>query len=518
MAFVFPSLADPAVVIFTIAGALFSCLLLYSIRINLMFLETPARFRMLAGSRWDRKLLSQTYKELAKNPINYTDQLPPRLNRRYIVTGGAGLVGGHIVLQLLARGTPPESIRVIDIRRPERNDLHSEAATRVDFIQTDITSLGSVQAAFCKPWNQAVAHLPLTVFHTAAIIVPSARSKLQYEFVESVNVRGTKNVLIEARKAGADIFSSTSSASIAIRPVELFPSPWVSIPKNFAQVLDESDFYEPLRPHEEFFGNYPASKALAERLVCEANDGDSFRTGCIRPGNGVYGDPTDNTVGGPLSKSIMPTISFAPSKFSFLTYLLRLRWVPHIVQSFVHGANVAVAHLHHEAVLTTKNCPQAGRPFVVTDPNPPITYRDLYNVIKFLSLHSFHVVVLPPILILLLSHIIEWYILLPYRYMLLKHILPEIRGDLKYLQPGLFSICTHLVVSDSEARKPVEEGGLGYRGVLTTLQGMVWEVLEWNREHGSEHDKTHARKAYTTSVELAEQIQKLGVGGVRIST
>jgi hypothetical protein len=90
MAFVFPSLANTATVTITAAGALFSCLLLYFIRINLMFMETPARFRMLSGSRWDRKLLSQTYEELATNPINYTDQLPPRLNRRYVVTGGAG--------------------------------------------------------------------------------------------------------------------------------------------------------------------------------------------------------------------------------------------------------------------------------------------------------------------------------------------------------------------------------------------------------------------------------------------
>ncbi|VUC20989.1 unnamed protein product [Clonostachys rosea] len=500
MAFVFPALASSALVATTLVGALILCLLLFFIRINLMFKKTPAEFRILAGSRWDQKLLSQTYKELDENPINYASQLPPKLNRRYVVTGGSGLVGGHIVLQLLARGTPPESIRVIDIRRTERNDLHSEAASRVDFVQTDVTSLTSVQSAFYKPWEQSVAHLPLTVFHTAAIIIPSARSKLQYEFVEAVNVRGTRNVLIAAREAGADIFSSTSSASIAIRPVELFPSPWASIPKHFAQVLDESDFYEPLRSHEDFFGNYPASKALAERIVCEANDGNSFRTGCIRPGNGVYGNPTDNTVGGPLSKSIMPT------------------WVPHIVQSFVHGANVAVAHLHHEAVLTTRNCPQSGRPFVVTDPNPPITYRDLYNVIKFLSLHSFHVVVLPPVLVLLLSHVIEWYVLLPYRYPFLRYLLPQIRGDLRHLQPGLFSICTHLVVSDLEARKPVEDGGLGYRGVLTTLQGMVWEVLEWNREHENEQDKTYARKPYTTSVELAEEIQKLGVGGVRVST
>jgi nucleoside-diphosphate-sugar epimerase len=75
---------------------------------------------------------------------------------------------------------------------------------------------------------------------------------------------------------------------------------------NFWQILDEREFSQPLRPRAEFFGNYPASKAVAERLVCAASS-RSFRTGCIRPANGVYGNPTDNTVGGPLSRSIFPT-------------------------------------------------------------------------------------------------------------------------------------------------------------------------------------------------------------------
>jgi hypothetical protein len=189
--------------------------------------------------------------------------------------------------------------------------------------------------------------------------------------------------------------------------------------------------------------------------------------------------------------------------------------VPHIVQSFVHGANVAVAHLHHEAVLVTKDAPQAGRPFVVTDPNPPISYSDLYTAISTLSVHPFRIVTMPPVLILVLSFAVEWYRLLPYRFPILRKLLPEIKGDLRQLQPGLFSICTHLIGSDGDARKPVDEGGLGYRGVITTLQGMALEILEWNQEHASEDGVRRERKLYTTSVTLAEQLrQALAMGSV----
>ena len=178
-------------------------------------------------------------------------------------------------------------------------------AKEVEFIQTDITSAVAVDAAFSKPWDRSVSHLPLTVFHTAAVILASDRSPHFYDFPEAVNVNGTKNVLAAAKAAGADIFSSTSSASIVIRPVEPFV-PWRKEPKHFWQILDERDFSQPLRPRDEFFGNYPLSKAVAERLVCAATS-PSFRTGCIRPANGVYGNPTDNTVGAPLAKSVVPT-------------------------------------------------------------------------------------------------------------------------------------------------------------------------------------------------------------------
>ncbi|KAI1411958.1 NAD(P)-binding protein [Hypoxylon sp. FL1857] len=479
---------------------LLASVLLYLWRVNQLLSGTPDEVRKLSGSRWTPDQLKETYKRLQEKRIDYTDKLPPKLERRYVVTGGSGLVGGFIVLQLLARGNPPESIHIIDIRKTERNDMRTGPAAEVEFVQTDITSPDSVKAAFARPWHPSVAHLPLTVFHTAAVILASERSKYQYAFPEAVNVKGTKNVLEAARKAGADIFSSTSSASISIRPVEPFVAPWARSPRHFWQILDVKDFDAPLRDHEGYFANYPASKAVAERLVCGANSED-FRTGCIRPANGVYGNPTDNTVGDPLSRKVLPT------------------WVPHIVQNFVHGANVAIAHLHHEAVLSRpwlESARSAGRPFVVTDPNPPITYNDLYTAIGTLSVHPFQTIKVPPVVMLLLAHAVEIYSDLLYEYPLLRKVLPELKGDIRHLKPAIFSICTHLIAFNDEAGKPVSQGGLGYSGVLTTLEGMTLEILEWNREHVSD---VRTRKAYTTSISLAEQIQKLwAVGGSSVSS
>ncbi|XXH01943.1 hypothetical protein Hte_008306 [Hypoxylon texense] len=473
-------------------------LTLYLYRVNQLLSGTPDEVRNLSGTRWTPDQLRETYKRLQEKPIDYTDKLPPKLDRRYVVTGGSGLVGGYIVLQLLARGNPPESIRIIDIRRTERNDMRTGPAAEVDFVKTDITSADSVDAAFAWPWHRSVAHLPLTVFHTAAVILASERSKFQYAFPEAVNVTGTKNVLAAARKAGADIFSSTSSGSISIKPVVPFVAPWANSPRNFWQVLDVKDFDAPLREREGYFANYPASKAVAERLVCGAND-ENFRTGSIRPANGVYGNPTDNTVGDPLTRRILPT------------------WVPHIAQSFVHGANVAIAHLEHEAVLALPSSSKhAGRPFVVTDPNPAITYNDLYTAIRTLSVHPFCTIKVAPVVILLLAHALEIYAELPYKYPFLRKVLPELKGDIRHLRPGIFSICTHLVASNEEVSKPVSQGGLGYSGVLTTLEGMVLEILEWNQEHV---DDANTRKAYTTSISLAGQIQKLwAVGGSSASS
>ncbi|KAI1642284.1 NAD(P)-binding protein [Daldinia loculata] len=394
--------------------------------------------------------LNETYRQLQERPIDYTSKLPPKLERRYIVAGGSvRLAGGFVVLQLLARGNLPESIRIIDIRKTERNDMRSGRATEIESVQ--------------------ISHHP--ILSMLLLHLRNGLCKFQYTFPEAVNVIGTKNGLVAARRTGVDIFSSTSPGSISIRPVETFVLPWASSPRKFWHILDVGDFNAPLRGREGYFANYPASKAVSEKVVCGSNN-ENLRTGCVRPANGVYGHPTDNTVGDPLGRTVLP--------------------------SFVHGANVPITHLQHEAALARpwiESFRQAGRPFVVTDPNP-LMYSDLYNAIEILSVHPFRIIEVPPVI----------YAELPYKYPLLRKVLPELKGDIKHLKPGIFSICTHLIASNDEIRKPVSQGDLGYTGVLITLERMSLDILECNKEHV---DDVKMRKAYTTSVSLAEQIQEL---------
>ena len=268
----FHSFSERPILLLTISILPFLCIYLF--RLNQLISRTPEQVRKLSPStsRWTTALLRETYQKLDTNPIttkSYASRIPPKLERRYVVTGGSGLVGGYIVLQLLERGQPPESIRIVDFRPPNRHDMTTGPAANVDFVQTDISSVKSTNRAFAKPWDPSVSHLPLTVFHTAAIIVPSERSKLVYSLCESVNVCGTQNVVNAARQVGADILISTTSGSIAIRRIKFWIAPWKlwdrseSWPRHYWQVLDETDFFEPPRKHDEYFANYPASKAAS---------------------------------------------------------------------------------------------------------------------------------------------------------------------------------------------------------------------------------------------------------------
>jgi len=135
----------------------------------------------------------------------------------------------------------------------------------------------------------------------------------------------------------------------------------------------------------------------------------------------------------------------------------------------------------------------------------------LYFAISTLATTYFRVIPVPPILILVLSHLIEWYTLLPLRYPILRWVFPPIRGDARFLQPAIMDICTHLVASNSNITQPVEAGGLGYRGIISTLDGMVQEIVEWNREH-READSEGRKVVYHISIALPDQLKKAGAG------
>lgn len=64
--------------------------IVHLIFVNQLLKGVPSEIEKLSGSRWSADELRKTYEELNKHPIDYTNKLPPRLNRRYVVVGGNG--------------------------------------------------------------------------------------------------------------------------------------------------------------------------------------------------------------------------------------------------------------------------------------------------------------------------------------------------------------------------------------------------------------------------------------------
>ncbi|GAW14399.1 hypothetical protein ANO14919_038010 [Xylariales sp. No.14919] len=447
------------------AAILFALSVAYVWRLNKWMSGTPPEAINASPYRWADSEIHATYKRIKTKPIDWTKHLPPKANRRYVVTGGSGGVGGQIILHLLLRGESPESIRIVDFRKVERTDMKSGVAANVGFAQADITSPDATQAAFDKPWPSSVAKLPLTVFHTAALIIPGERTLGTFERIKKVNVDGTQNVMDAAKAAGASIFIITSSASVANRPATYWGNPFRRWPKNYFQFIDESDFERPLVPHDQFFANYAHTKAISERIVCEANS-PNFRTGAIRPCNAIYGSSNNDQVVGMVLRT-----GGAQS------------WMPNIVQNFVHSAHISLGQLQFEAALLRKEMPKcAGRPFIITDDGPPPTYGDMYHLCKITAETPVKLTFLPPALLLILSHIVEL-VSIASRTPILKWIFSEPKGTLAILQPGVFHAGLNYVGTDKAAQRSVEQGGLGFRHAHTTMEGMCQQVLEWNNEH-----------------------------------
>lgn len=70
------------------------------------------------------------------------------------------------------RGEDPKAIRILDLVPNTRPEV---VAADVAFHKTDVTDSNSVAAAFEAPWPSSVKNLPLTVFHTVAMINPAVR-------------------------------------------------------------------------------------------------------------------------------------------------------------------------------------------------------------------------------------------------------------------------------------------------------------------------------------------------------
>ena len=412
----------------------------------------------------------------------------------------AGFLGGWIVRHLLERGEHPKQIRVLDIRAPTRPDLTTGLAKDVDFRLVDISDREQVRAAFNAPWpltptpegGRSPVEMEATVFHTAANIRFYERDARLLPLSEKVNVEGTQNVLDAARAAGVNILIYTSSGSVSIRRARLWLWPWEKRAPFSVQTIDDDDDGTRLpRRHEEMFSNYAASKLKAERLVRAADrtplpskpgkEGEGqLRTGCLRPGNGIYGTGGDILCGAYLARRVNPS------------------WAQDILQNFIYVENASLAHFCYEQRLIDKargspNPDVGGQAFGIVDAGPPLTYGDLYTVLTTLTDGQTVFPRLSATAMLLLSHIFEALHLLRFLPALssspflrrLSQFVPALSADLINLQPSLFSLTTvHLIWDDSRARKSPEKGGLGYEPQWTTLTALCKLVEEHKKANG----------------------------------
>ncbi len=165
------------------------------------------------------------------------------MSKKVLVTGATGFVGKYMVDKLLSSG---HDVRAVDFRPLADNDPMWKD---VEFMQVDIRDRSSVAEA-CKGME--------VVYHLAAI--PSIARAKESDYM-SINVDGTRNVLEEAKKAGAGCAVHVSSSTV------------YGVPCRF-----------PLKEDDELrgVGFYGKSKIAAEK-VCFEISSDDFPVSIIRP-------------------------------------------------------------------------------------------------------------------------------------------------------------------------------------------------------------------------------------------
>ncbi len=119
----------------------------------------------------------------------------------YLVTGGAGFIGSHIVHTLVQQG---KQVRVLDNLSTGSLANIQDVLDAVTFIHGDITDLNTVREAM-----QGVDY----VLHQAAL--PSVPLSIERPLdTDAANVRGTLHLLVAARDAGVKRFVFASSSSV----------------------------------------------------------------------------------------------------------------------------------------------------------------------------------------------------------------------------------------------------------------------------------------------------------------
>ena len=150
---------------------------------------------------------------------------------RYLVTGGAGFIGSHLVEALVKKG---KRVQVLDNFFTGKRDNLSTVNRQIELIEGDVRD-----GALCRQALDGVE----AVIHLAALheVVRSVECPME---THEVNVTGTLNLLLAAREAGVRKFVFASSSAVygdnpVIPRVEsMLPSP-ISSPYAVSKLAGE---------------------------------------------------------------------------------------------------------------------------------------------------------------------------------------------------------------------------------------------------------------------------------------
>lgn len=186
----------------------------------------------------------------------------------YVVTGGCGFLGSHLVRMLIERCDNLSEIRVFDLHMDETLGTLGNDKVKVKLIRGDIASYDDVRGVLSG------SHL---VIHTASLV--DVWGRVPPSKITEVNVTGTENVLRACEEEGIQYLVYTSSMEVVGPNIHGDP---------FFRGNEDTEYTV---YHNQA---YPLSKSKAEKIVLEANgrkikDGKTLYTCSLRP-TGIYGE------------------------------------------------------------------------------------------------------------------------------------------------------------------------------------------------------------------------------------
>ncbi len=195
---------------------------------------------------------------------------------RALVTGATGLLGSHLVEQLLEQGYEVRALA------RETSDKRHLKATGASIVSGDIEDLGGL-----RPAVQGVD----VVFHAAARVMPGWGQWSEYE---RCIVRGTENLLQASAEAGVSRFLQFSSITV------------------YGEACCGGTPVDESTPCEVDFkpdNYYDCAKLEADRLAFDFHSRGMIQVSAVRPG-WVYG-PRDRMVADRLARQLlMPIVAW----------------------------------------------------------------------------------------------------------------------------------------------------------------------------------------------------------------